>query len=123
MDADKLKALTARATLAQTTANEISLLQAANRYTDCLRFTQAKYRYTDVLPEVLLNRLFDLGKAELIREKEKLLSDLLGEPQRTLVESAWLPPVDDSAIGTLDSSDTWEEPIHAGGRGPLNSAE
>ena len=65
MDEQKLKALTARANLAQTTANEIALLQAASRYTDNLRFVKASDKYTDALPELLLNQVFDFGKAEL----------------------------------------------------------
>lgn len=103
MNDEKLKALTARATLAQATAEEIAQLKEASRYTDCLRFTLRNDRYKNVLPDVLLNQIFDIGKAELIRQKESLLSDLLGEsPQH---------PCADPHIGTLDSSDTWEQPI------------
>lgn len=135
MNAEKLKELTERAAKASARAKEIEQLRAANRYTHDLKFTVGGDRYRDALPLELLYQLFDIGKAKLIEQKEAELAELLGENNPpVLVEipvvdprksEPWVYPVAspsdgtllsfqtvtcDQAIGTLDSSDTWEQP-------------
>lgn len=105
MNDEKLKALTDRANKAASLAKEIEQLKSANRYEHRLQLTKGLDK-DNVLPPELLYGIFDLGKTMLIAKKEAELGELLGESQTVKVQ-----PIEDFSIGTLDSSDTWEEPI------------
>jgi hypothetical protein len=98
MNTDKLNELKQRAEKASKIADEIKSLQKHDRRGNYLKFTGSRDGYSNLIDDALLDQIFDLGKAELLRRKESELNDLLGESKP------------DTHIGTLDSSDTWEQP-------------
>lgn len=104
MDAEKLNALIERADRAKQIAADIAALKKASRFTpNVLKLkSHGGLDAQDLLPHLLLCQLFDLGKAQLLAKLQMELSDLL-EPSKVSYD----------AIGTLDSSDTWEQPLAA----------